>query len=66
MNREELSTFGIGLGVGLVAGGILGLLFAPKSGSETRAIIREKAVDVGMKAAEIGKKAKGLINKNEE
>lgn len=66
MNREELSTFGIGLGVGLVAGGILGLLFAPKSGSETRAIIREKAVEVGLKASEIGKKAKGLINKNEE
>lgn len=35
--------FGIGLGVGAILGAIVGLLFAPKSGKETRKIIAEKA-----------------------
>jgi gas vesicle protein len=36
---EITSAFGIGLGVGA----ILALLLAPKSGEETRALLREKA-----------------------
>ena len=33
----------VGLGVGLVAGAVLALLFAPQSGEETRAYVKEKA-----------------------
>jgi gas vesicle protein len=38
-NSSKLPYFFLGLGVGLAAG----LLFAPKSGEETRALLREKA-----------------------
>jgi gas vesicle protein len=45
MNRNEVSTLGIGLGVGLVVGAILGVLFAPQSGKETRALVKEKVIE---------------------
>ena len=38
---EITSAFAIGLGVGAVAG----MMFAPKSGEEARALLREKAQD---------------------
>jgi gas vesicle protein len=38
-SNNKLPYFFLGLGVGLAAG----LLFAPKSGNETRALLREKA-----------------------
>lgn len=46
MDKEKLASFGIGIGTGLLIGGILGILYAPKSGKETRAIIKEKAAKV--------------------
>jgi len=39
MNKNGLSSFLLGLGVGVG----LGILFAPKSGDETRELIRNKA-----------------------
>ena len=39
MNKNGLSSFLLGLGVGVG----LGILFAPKSGEETRGLIRDKA-----------------------
>jgi gas vesicle protein len=45
MNKNEVSTLGIGLGVGLVVGAILGILFAPQSGKETRALVKEKVIE---------------------
>jgi len=39
MNKNGLSSFLLGLGVGIG----LGILFAPKSGEETRGMIRNKA-----------------------
>lgn len=39
MNKNGLSSFLLGLGVGVG----LGILFAPKSGEETRGMIRDKA-----------------------
>lgn len=47
MNKNEVSTLGIGLGVGLVVGAILGILFAPLSGKETRKYIADKAEEAG-------------------
>ena len=35
--------FGIGIGAGLFVGVIVGMLFAPKSGKETRKFVVEKA-----------------------
>jgi gas vesicle protein len=46
MNKNEVSTLGIGLGIGILVGAVLGILYAPKSGKETRQIIKTKATDV--------------------
>jgi gas vesicle protein len=42
MNKDNLVGAGIGLGIGLIAGAVVALLFAPQSGDETRAQIKEK------------------------
>jgi gas vesicle protein len=49
---EITSAFAIGLGVGA----ILGLVFAPQSGEDTRALLREKAEDGIDEAVAGGKK----------
>ena len=41
--------FGIGLAVGTVLGAVAGILFAPKSGKETRKVIAEKAKSIKSK-----------------
>jgi gas vesicle protein len=46
MNRDNVIGFGIGLLAGAAIGGVIALLFAPKTGKETRQIIRDKAVEV--------------------
>jgi gas vesicle protein len=38
--------FGIGLILGIAAGAALGFLFAPRSGKETREMVKGKAADV--------------------
>jgi gas vesicle protein len=49
---EITSAFAIGLGVGA----ILGVVFAPQSGEDTRALLREKAQDGIDEAVARGKK----------
>jgi gas vesicle protein len=39
---KNITKFLIALGAGLLAGGVLGLLFAPNKGAETRRKIREE------------------------
>jgi gas vesicle protein len=46
MNKNEVSTLGIGLGIGILVGAVLGILYAPKSGKETRQEIKTKATEV--------------------
>lgn len=43
MSKDTFAGLGIGLGVGLLIGVVVGLLYAPKSGRETRKDIRDKA-----------------------
>jgi len=52
MNKEQWGSFGIGMLAGAVVGGAVALLFAPKSGKETRAVIKEKASDIKDKVGE--------------
>jgi gas vesicle protein len=45
MEKDGSSTFVAGLGIGVGAGVLIGLLLAPKSGSETRHVIRKSATE---------------------
>jgi gas vesicle protein len=46
MNRDNGIGFGIGLLTGAVIGGVIALLYAPKSGQETRKVIKDIATEV--------------------
>ena len=43
MNKDHAVGFGIGLLTGAVIGGVIALLYAPQSGKETRAMLKDKA-----------------------
>lgn len=44
--KEGGSNFLVGFIIGAIAGVAIGFLYAPKSGKETRALLREKASSV--------------------
>ena len=46
MNKDHAVGFGIGLLTGAVIGGVIALLYAPKTGKETRQMIKDKASSV--------------------
>ena len=51
-DRDEFGAFLIGFVVGGVAGAVTALLLAPQSGEETRAIIKEKSIELADRAGE--------------
>lgn len=66
MDKNGLSSFLLGLGVGVA----IGMLFAPKSGEETREIIKNKAGEGGeylkQRGAEFKETASGWVDKGKE
>lgn len=50
--RDDFGAFLIGFVVGGLTGAITALLLAPQSGTETRALIKDKSVELRDKAAE--------------
>jgi gas vesicle protein len=46
MNKDNVIGFGIGLLTGAIIGGVVALLYAPKTGKETRQLIKDKSTDV--------------------
>ncbi len=46
MNKDNVIGFGIGLLSGAVIGGVIALLYAPKTGKETRQLIKDKTTEV--------------------
>jgi len=66
MDKNGLSSFLLGLGVGVA----IGMLFAPKSGEETRQLIKEKAGEGGeylkQRGSEIKETASGWVDKGRE
>jgi gas vesicle protein len=66
MDKNGLSSFLLGLGVGVA----IGMLFAPKSGEETRQIIKEKAGESGdylkQRGSELKDTASGWVDKGRE
>lgn len=66
MKKETATAAGIGIIIGFLTGVTAALLYAPKSGEETRGIIKEKAIGIKNKAVDIKDKAINLIKKNKE
>jgi len=46
MNKDHAIGFGVGLLTGVVIGGVIALLYAPKTGKETRQLIKDKVSGV--------------------
>ena len=46
MNKDHCIGFGIGLLSGALIGGVIALLYAPKSGKDTRQMIKDKTTEV--------------------
>jgi len=57
-SKESGSGFAVGFVVGAVVGLAIGLLYAPRSGEETRQVLKEKAEGVRAKATEVTGKVK--------
>lgn len=51
-DRDDLGAFVIGFVVGGLAGAVAALLLAPTSGEETRAVIKEKAIELKDRTSE--------------
>ena len=60
---KETNSFLKGLGLGVVAGAVTGILLAPKSGKETREDIKKVATDIKGKAEDIYSDAKKKLEK---
>ena len=61
MRRGGGANFWIGMLVGLAIGASVSMLYAPKSGAETRAMIKERARMVGENATNTFNRAKSKI-----
>jgi gas vesicle protein len=46
MNKDHAIGFGIGILTGALIGGVMALLYAPKTGKETRQCIKDKATEM--------------------
>lgn len=60
--KEGGSSFFIGFLVGVLAGTAIGILYAPKPGKETRAMLKEKTTEFKDKATDMFSR----VNKKDE
>ena len=60
IGNKALAGFGIGLVTGVIMGGLIALLFAPKSGKDTQEMLRIKVMDTRDKAFGIADHVKGF------
>ena len=56
-DRDEFGAFLVGFIVGGLTGAVVSLLFAPQSGEATRALIRDKSIELRDRAAETAEEA---------
>jgi gas vesicle protein len=52
MEKKDIAVGGIALGAGILIGAIIGLLYAPRSGQETRKMVVDKVGEVKDKISE--------------
>ncbi|MGD0857275.1 MAG: YtxH domain-containing protein [Dehalococcoidia bacterium] len=62
MNRDSSTGFFSGLIVGAAVGAAIALLYAPQPGTETRRLVKEKALEVKEKAAKAADKIKESVS----
>ena len=62
MNRDASSGFFTGLIMGAIVGATVALMYAPQPGTETRRIVKEKALEVKEKAAKAAGKIKESVS----
>ncbi|MBM3120366.1 MAG: YtxH domain-containing protein [Chloroflexi bacterium] len=62
-NRDSGSGFAIGFTLGIAIGLALGFLFTPRSGKETRELLKDKAADVSETAKELTADRKKVYTK---
>jgi gas vesicle protein len=56
-DRDDFGAFLVGFIVGGLTGAIVSILFAPQSGEETRALIRDKSIELRDKATQSAEEA---------
>ncbi len=56
-DRDEFGAFLVGFIVGGLTGAVVALLFAPQSGEETRALIKDKSIELRDKASHTAEEA---------
>ena len=56
-DHDDFGSFLVGFVVGGLTGAVVALLFAPQSGEETRAVIREKGIELRDKASQTAEEA---------
>jgi gas vesicle protein len=56
-DRDEFGAFLVGFIVGGLSGAVAALLFAPQSGEETRALIKDKSIELRDRAQETAEEA---------
>ncbi len=52
-DKDSGASFIVGFAIGAAVGLAIGFLYAPKPGRETRALLKEKAVEAKEKAGEV-------------
>ena len=63
MSEKSNKKFVFGAMIGAAAGALAGVLFAPKSGKETRKVIADKAGEIAEKSKDLAKKGEELARK---
>jgi gas vesicle protein len=58
MTRDGAAGFGLGILMGVALGAAIGILYAPRTGRETRELIRERAQEA---KTTIGERAKKVV-----
>jgi gas vesicle protein len=56
-DRDEFGAFLVGFIVGGLTGAVVALLFAPQTGEETRALIKDKSIELRDKAGQTAEEA---------
>jgi gas vesicle protein len=62
MNKDSTEGFITGLIIGALAGVVVGFLYAPQSGTETRRIVKEKASTLKEGASTVAGKVKDAVH----